>query len=199
MATTSKSTSKLKQISGPVLTGTNYEFWSIKMKTFLQLNKCWDMVETEFKEPDTNALTAMNNAQKNPLEARRDRDLTAKWLIQSCIEESIFPWLSGATSAYQAWNFLTSTYKGIDRVKRIRLQTVHLQFESLKMKETQSVNKSMTRVSGIVTQFQTFGEPIEHKLVVQNILRCLTMKFSMVVSVIEDEKDLSHSTVEDLN
>ena len=70
-------TSSLKPISGPVLTGANYEFCSIKMKTFLQLNKCWDMIETEFTEPEEVALTAMNNAQKNALEARRDRDLTA--------------------------------------------------------------------------------------------------------------------------
>ena len=55
-------TSSLKSISGPVLTGANYEFWSIKMKTFLQLNKCWDMVETEFTEPEAVSLTAMNNA-----------------------------------------------------------------------------------------------------------------------------------------
>ena len=71
----------MKPISGPVLTGTNYEFWSIKMKTFLQLNKCWDMVETKFKEPEAVALAAMNNAQKNALEARRDQDLTATWMI----------------------------------------------------------------------------------------------------------------------
>ena len=63
-------TSSLKPISGPVLTRANYEFWSIKMKTFLQLNKCWDMVETEFTEPEVVALAAMNNAQKNALEAR---------------------------------------------------------------------------------------------------------------------------------
>ena len=61
-------TSNLKQISGPVLTGTNYEFQSIKMKTFLLLNKCWDMVETKFKEPDTNALVTMSNDQNNVVE-----------------------------------------------------------------------------------------------------------------------------------
>ena len=84
-------TSSMKPISRPVLTRSNYEFWFIKMKTFLQLNKCWDMVETKFKEPEAVSLAAMNNAQKNALEARRDRDLIATWLIQSCIEESIFP------------------------------------------------------------------------------------------------------------
>ena len=56
------------------------------------------MVEIEFKEPEAIALAAMNNAQKNALEYRRDRDLIATWLIQSCIEESIFLRISGATS-----------------------------------------------------------------------------------------------------
>ena len=130
MDTTSTSTSNLKQISGPVLTGTNYEFWSIKMKTFLQLNKCWDMVETEFKEPDTNALAAMSNAHKNVIEARRDQDLIAKWSIRSYIEEFIFSRISGATNTHQAWNLLAFSYKRIDRVKMVRLQTLRLQFEN---------------------------------------------------------------------
>ena len=56
------SLSSLKPISGRVPTGSNYEFWSIKMKTFLQLNKCWDMVETEFKEPEAATLAAINNS-----------------------------------------------------------------------------------------------------------------------------------------
>ena len=198
MATTSTSTSNLKQISRPVQTGTNYEFWSIKMKTILHLNKCWDMVEIEFKEPDTNALAAMNNSYKNALEACRDRNLTSKWLINSCTKESIFPWISGATDAHQAWNLLALAYKETDRVKTVRLQTLRLQFESLKMKESETVDQFMTRVSGIVAQFQTYGEPLEQKIIVQKILRCLTKKFAMVVTAIEEAKDLSKFTLEEL-
>ena len=56
----------------------------------------------------------------------------------------------------------------------------------------------MTRVSEIVTQFQTYGEPLEHKVVFQKILRCLTKKFSMVVTAIEETKDLSQFTLEEL-
>ena len=78
------------------------------------------------------------------------------------------------TRAHQAWNLLTSAYKGTDRVKMVRLQTLRLQFESLNMKETETIDQFMTRVLGIVTQFQNYGEPLEHKVVVQNIVRCLT-------------------------
>ena len=52
----------------------------------------------------------------------------------------------------------------------VRIQTLRLQFESLKMKESEIVDQLMTRVSGIVTQFQTYGEPLEQKIVVQKIL-----------------------------
>ena len=139
------------------------------------------MVETEFKELDTNALAAMSNAHKNVVEARRDQDLRAKWSIRSCIEEFIFSRISGATNTHQAWNLLASAYKGTNRVEMVRLQTLRLQFESLKMKESETIDQFMTRVSGIVTQFQTYGEPIEQKVFFQKILRCLTKKFSMAV------------------
>ena len=163
MATTN--TCNLKQISEPVLSDTNYVFFSIKMNMSLQLNKCWDMVETEFKEPDTNALAVMNNSEKNALESHWDQDLTTKWPIQSCIKESIFPHILGDTSAHQPCNMLVPTYKGRDWVKMVRLQTLRLQFESLKMKENEIVDEFMTSASGIVTQFQTYGEHLEHKVV----------------------------------
>ena len=84
----------------------------------------------------------------------------------NCIENFIFLQISGATNTHQAWNLLAFAYKGIDRVKMVRLQTLRLQFESLKMKEIEAIDHFMTRVSGIVTQFQTYGEPLEHKVVV---------------------------------
>ena len=80
----------------------------------------------------------------------------------------------------------------------VRCQTLRHQFESLKMKETKTIDHFMTRVSGIVTQFQTYGEPLEHKVFVHKILRHLTKKFAMVVTSIEEEKDMSQFTLEDL-
>ena len=66
------------------------------------------------------------------------------------------------------------------------------------MKESESVDLLMTRVSCLVTQFQTYGEPLEQKIVIQKILRCLAKKFAMVVTTIEEAKDLSKFTLEDL-
>ena len=104
--------------------------------------------------------------------------------------------MSSVTSAHQAWNLLASAYKGTEHVKTVRLQTLRLQFESLKMKESKTVDQFMNRVSSIVTKFQTYGELLEQNIVVEKILRCLTKKFAMVVTAIEEAKDLSKFTLE---
>ena len=61
IANTRSNNSNFKQMCALMLTDTNYELWSIKMQTFLQLNKCWDMVENEFKESDSTIMYAMSN------------------------------------------------------------------------------------------------------------------------------------------
>ena len=59
------------------------------------------------------------------------------------------------------------------------------------MKETETVNQFMTRVSSIVTQLQTYGKDLEHKVFSQNILRYLTKKFDMFVTSMKEDKDFS--------
>ena len=66
------------------------------------------------------------------------------------------------------------------------------------MNDSESVDMFMTRVLSLVTQFQTYGEPLEQKIVLQKILQCLTKTFSMVVTAIEEGKYLSQFTLEEL-
>lgn len=46
-------------IQAPTLVGSNYDFWSEKVKSILQGQGCWDCVETGFIEPDANVVAAM--------------------------------------------------------------------------------------------------------------------------------------------
>jgi hypothetical protein len=58
------STSNLGPNQGPILLGKNYEFWSLRMRSFLQAQECWEPVDLGYVEPDPAALTAMTNAQR---------------------------------------------------------------------------------------------------------------------------------------
>ena len=72
---------------GPILTGKNYDVWSIKMKNFLTFEDCWDAIVNGFKEPNLIDLQAMTNAQRNALGELGKKENKALWLIQQGLEE----------------------------------------------------------------------------------------------------------------
>ncbi|KAJ3691578.1 hypothetical protein LUZ61_020742 [Rhynchospora tenuis] len=106
---------------------------------------------------------------------------------------------AGATSSHEAWNTLEKAYKGADRVKQVRLQTLRGEFEALKMKETEGVSEYMTRVQTVVNQLKRNGEPHAEVRVVEKILCSLTNEFENVVCAIEESKDLNEMTIDELS
>jgi hypothetical protein len=53
--------SNLGPTKGPILLGKNYEFCSLWMRSFLQAQECWDLVDHGYVEPDPADLSAMKN------------------------------------------------------------------------------------------------------------------------------------------
>jgi transposase InsO family protein len=188
----------LKNMPAPILTGTNYSLWAHKMKTVLLLNEVWDVVESEFITLAATALTALSADALKAYKELQHKDLQARCLIEGCMEESILTRITGAENAHQAWKILETTYKGTDRVKTVRLQNLRRDFENLKMKDSESVDQFLTRVTGITNQFQSYNEALDMKTIVEKVLRSLTKKYAMIVIAIEESKDLTQLTLDEL-
>jgi hypothetical protein len=72
------------------LLGKNYEFWSLRMRSFLQEKKCWDPVDLGYVEPYLEDLVAMTNQQRNSQETQRNKENKEKIWIQNSVDDSIF-------------------------------------------------------------------------------------------------------------
>jgi hypothetical protein len=48
---------------GTILLGKNYEFWSLRMRSFLQEHECWDPLDHDYVEPAPTDLATMTNQQ----------------------------------------------------------------------------------------------------------------------------------------
>ena len=68
----------------------------------------------------------------------------------------------------------------------------------MKMKETESVSDYITRVQTVENQLNRNGEATSDARIVKKILRSLTDKFENIVCAIEEAKDLSTITVEEV-
>jgi gag-polypeptide of LTR copia-type len=131
-----------------------------------------------------------SSPQNKTLKEARSKDKAALYMLFRAVDESGFKKIAGATTSKEAWDILEKVFKGTDRVKQVRLQTLRDELESMKMKESESVSDYITRVQAVVNQLIRNGEVLIDARVVEKILRSLTGNFENVVCVIEESKDL---------
>ena len=80
----------------------------------------------------------------------------------------------------------------------MRLQTHKRTYELLQMEDSKIISDFFTSVTKLVNQIKICGEELTTRAIVSKILRSLAPKFDHVVVAIEDGKDLSKLTKEEL-
>ncbi|XP_073103300.1 uncharacterized protein [Elaeis guineensis] len=86
------------------------------------------------------------------------------------------------------------SYKGVDRVKKVRLQTLRRQYES-----SETTTTYISRVLTLTNQIKIYGEEYKEQPKVEKILRSLTSRFEHIMVAIEEAHDLSSMTIEELS
>ena len=89
-------------------------------------------------------------------------------------------------------------YEGTNRVKRDHLQALWKEFETAHMKERELVNEYLARVLVISNKMKANGEDVKNVAVVEKVLRSMTPKFNYVVCSIEESKDTSMLSIDEL-
>ena len=84
------------------------------------------------------------------------------------------------------------SYEGDEQVKRAKLQTLRIQYETLKMYNDESVANYFLRVDEIVNCMKNLGEEIKEAVVVEKVLRSLSPRFESKVSAIEEKENLQN-------
>nr|XP_010943412.1 uncharacterized protein LOC105061152 [Elaeis guineensis] len=162
------------------------------MKALLGSQDLWDLVEEGYQEP--REREALTNQQRES----QKRDKKALYFIYQSTDESAFEKIAVATTLKQAWEILQNSYKGVEKVKKVRLQTLRDEFEALQMKESEYVSDYFTRVLAVVDQLRRNGETMDDTRVIEKILYLLDVKFDYIVVAIEESKDLEEMTIDEL-
>jgi len=74
------------------------------------------------------------------------KDKTTLYVLYRVVNESNFDKIANAKSLKETWVILKKTYKRNNRVKQVRLQTLRVELENMRMKETEGVSKYVSCV-----------------------------------------------------
>ncbi|XP_049361013.1 uncharacterized protein LOC125825744 [Solanum verrucosum] len=89
-------------------------------------------------------------------------------------------------------------YQGTTKAKRALLQTLRADFETLQMKMGESISNYFSRTMAIANKMWIHGEKMEDVTIIEKILRSMTSKFNYVVCSIEESKDTTKLSIDEL-
>ncbi|KAK2989425.1 hypothetical protein RJ640_017680 [Escallonia rubra] len=144
------------------------------------------------------AEAALSNAQKTALRESRKKDKKALFLIFQGVDESTFEKISDARTSKEAWEILQKSLQGVEKAKKVRLQSLRAEFETLKMLSSENISDYVTRLKTVADEMKRNGETLDDVRVMEKLLRSLTRKFDYVVTAIEESKDLSQISIDEL-
>ncbi|GAV74127.1 UBN2 domain-containing protein [Cephalotus follicularis] len=183
------------QLSIPVLDGKNYNRWCAQMRVLYDYHELLGVVENGVADLAENATEAQINTHRE----MKKKDKKALYFIHQGVNDEVFEKVIGATSSKLAWDILMTSFKGTDRVKKVKLQTLRCQYELLQMEASETVTEYTSQILSLTNQMKIYGEEHTEQAKVEKILRALTPRFGHVVVSIEEAHDLSAMTVDEVS
>ncbi|XP_037491053.1 uncharacterized protein LOC119369159 [Jatropha curcas] len=115
-----------------------------------------------------------------------------------------------ASTSKEAWEILQKECQGTNKSIKVKLQSLRREFENLTMQNNETIQVFLSRVATVVNtslfvqsshgseSFEAYGEKYNDQVVVEKVLRSLTPRFDHVAVAIEESKDLSILSFDDL-
>ena len=166
-------------IKFPMLTSTNYTVWAMRMKIALKVNKVWESIDPGNKDEEKN-------------------DVAIALLFQS-IPEALTLQVGDLDTAKAVWDAIKARHVGAERVREARLQTLMAEFDRLKMKEEDTIDTFVGKLSEISSKSASLGEIIEESKLVKKFLKSLPRrKYIHIVASLEQVLNLNTTSFEDI-
>ena len=179
----------------PLFDGTNYAYWKIRMKVFLQVlgEQVWQVVEVGWIKPKE-ALVDWDDATII-MENFNSRALNA---LFCGVTNEEFKKISSTEVAKEAWTILETTYEDTKAVKTVKLQRLISSFEEIRMEEDKTFDEFYAKLMDIVNFAFNLGECIAESKIVRKILRSLPERFHTKITAIEEVKDINQIPLTEL-
>ncbi|GJT43375.1 zinc finger, CCHC-type containing protein [Tanacetum coccineum] len=164
----------------PMLNNSNFNIWAIRMQVILEANDLWEVVEPQ-------PTTQIDN--------KADKTAIA-FIFQALPEDQILQ-VAKHKSARTVWDALKTRHVGENRVQQAKQQTLKAEFEALQMKENESVDSFISKISSITSRATNVGLTFEDSTLVRKLLTAVPDRFLHIVASIEQYSNLDNMSLDE--
>ena len=169
----------IAQYQCPKLKNTNYTVWAIQIKAILGAQGFWETIE--YKD-------------RADVDDKKDKATIA--FIYQALTEDVILQVASCKTAKKLWESLRKRHVGEEKVQQARLQSLMIGFNSLYMKEDETVDAFAEKLNGYVTKAKELGKTLDESLLVRKLLDSTPDRFIQIVASIEQTNDLDDITLD---
>jgi gag-polypeptide of LTR copia-type/Zinc knuckle len=179
----------------PFFDGTDYSYWKNRMQVFLRAQdyELWKIVSKGPAQlPEEEDTWTREQIKKDTL------NWSALNMMQCAIHPKEFSRVSSCKSAKEMWDKLQLIYEGTSEVRETKASILVSDYESFRMKDEESISEMFARFMIIVNGLKGLGKDYKDSDLVRKILRSLLPTWHTKATVIEDSKNLSTMSLDEL-
>ncbi|GJZ61361.1 zinc finger, CCHC-type containing protein [Tanacetum coccineum] len=178
---TQKPVAPITHYQCPTLKSTNYTVWAIQIKVILEAHGLWEAIEPK---------------ENTQVDDKKDK-ATIAFLYQALTEDVILQ-VAGCETAKELWESLKRRHVGEEKVQQARLQSLMIGFQTLEMKEDDTVDAFTAKQNGYATKAKELGKTLDESLLVRKLLDSTPDRFIQIVASIEQTNDLDDITLDEI-
>ncbi|GKB22850.1 hypothetical protein Tco_0862251 [Tanacetum coccineum] len=136
--------------------------------------------------------------QNDDLKKKLAKNNEAKMVIYNALPRKEYERIFMCKTAKEIWDTLLITHQGNSQVKDNKIDLLVQQYEQFTIPEEESIDNAFARFNTIITSLKALDEGFSSKNYVRKFLRALHPKWRAKVTAIEESKDLTSLSLDEL-
>ncbi|GJU99740.1 retrovirus-related pol polyprotein from transposon TNT 1-94 [Tanacetum coccineum] len=190
----------------PLFESDSFIYWKNRFETYVKSKDLdlWHVITNgDFQPIIQNPETKLDEVvpfekQTDDLKRRLAKNNEAKMVIYNALPRKEYERIFMCNTAKEIWKTLLITHQGNNQVKDNKIDLLVQQYEQFVISEDESIDSAFARFNTIITSLKALDEGYSSKNYVRKFLRALHPKWRAKVTAIEESKDLTSLSLDEL-
>ncbi|GJR89068.1 retrovirus-related pol polyprotein from transposon TNT 1-94 [Tanacetum coccineum] len=190
----------------PLFESDSFIYWKNRFETYVKSKDLdlWHVITNgDFQPIIQNPETKLDEVvpfekQTDDLKRKLAKNNEAKMVIYNALPRKEYERIFMCNTAKEIWKTLLITHQGNSQVKDNKIDLLVQQYEQFVISEDESIDSAFARFNTIITSLKALDEGYSSKNYVRKFLRALHPKWRAKVTTIEESKDLTSLSLDEL-